>query len=342
MRLINTTEPLNDDEKLPLEHAGGEALKIYLTRLAVFLIVVVVNFVLLGLILVVLSLPLVLILLVLVTGIIIGYLSLRLRARLAEGPFPVFEAIAGSVMGLLVAIVFVAWMPESLLSNFMPPRDRVRQPFALWLPRTSDSLSPTSASPQVVVLVTEVSTPLPTETPTSLPPDTPTPTSSPTPIPTDTATATATLELPTSTATATPIPTLPSNPATVTPALPSGAITLLAPQDSESSSGPTSFEWTWSGALPPELGFEVRVWREGEIPFGVHDAILDNREGRIERIGENTYRLTVDIADAPGVQGRSGQYMWTVLLVRVSPQYEELGIQAEPAIFTFGSPEGVP
>ena len=342
MRHIDPTEPLDNDERLPLEHAGGEALKIYLTRLALFLIVVAINFVLLGLILVALSLPLALLLLVLVTGIIIGYLSLRLRAHLAEGPFPVLEAIAGCALGLLVAIVFVAWAPESLLINSPSPRDRVRQPFALWPPRISSSLPPTSVSPQVVVLVTEVSTPLPTETPTSLPPDTPTPTSSPTPVPTDTATATATPELPTSTATATPIPTLPNNPPTATPAVPFGAIALLAPKGDENSSGPTSFEWTWPGALPPELGFEVRVWREGEIPFGVHDAILDNREGRIERIGENTYRLTVDIADTPGVERRSGQYLWTVLLVRVSPQYEDLGTQAEPATFTFGSPGGVP
>jgi hypothetical protein len=342
LRQINTTGPLNNDDLLPLEHAGEEALKIYLTRLAVYLIVVVVNCGLLGFILVLVSLPLALLLLFLLTGIVIGYLSLRLRARLAERPFPVFEAIAGSTLGLLVAIAFVAFVPESLLINYLPPRESVRQPFALWPLRISNSLPPTSVSPQVVVLVTEVATPLPTQTPTPLPPDTPTPTSSPTPAPTATPTATVTPELPTSTLTATPMPTVPSNPPTATPVAPSGAITLLAPNGDEISSGPISFEWTWSGALPPELGFEVRVWQEGEIPFGVHDAVLDNREGRVEQIGENTYRLTVDIADAPGVQRRSGQYLWTVLLVRVSPQYEELGTWAEPATFTFGSPGEVP
>jgi len=340
LRQINTTQPLDNDHLLPLERAGGEALKIYLTRLALYLMVVALNCSLLVLILLIVSVPLALLLLVLLAGIVIGYLSLRLRSHLAERPFPLFEAIAGGVLGLLLVIVFIAFVPDSLLINHLSLRERDRQPFALWPPRIFSSSPATSTPPGMVVLVTETSTPLPTETPTPLPPNTPTPTSSPTPAPTDTPAATATPELPTSTATATSIPTVPSNPPTATPVAPVGAIELLAPIGDQTSNGPTSFEWTWSGALPPELGFEVRVWREGEFPSGVHDAVLDNREGRVEQIGENTYRLSVDIMDAPGVQRRSGQYLWTVLLVRVSPQYAELGIQAEPATFVFGSPGG--
>ena len=89
-----------------------------------------------------------------------------------------------------------------------------------------------------------------------------------------------------------------------------------------------------------EVGFEVRVWREGDIPAGVHDSVLDNLEGRVQQVGDNSYRLAVDIADAPGVGRLSGQYLWSVYLVRVSPNYQELGPRAEPATFRFESPGG--
>jgi len=34
------------------------------------------------------------------------------------------------------------------------------------------------------------------------------------------------------------------------------------------SHGPTDFEWRWTGAVPPGVGFEVRVWREGKYRLG--------------------------------------------------------------------------
>jgi hypothetical protein len=97
------------------------------------------------------------------------------------------------------------------------------------------------------------------------------------------------------------------------------------------TSGPTVFEWEWQGAVPSGYGFEVRVWREGESPAGVHDAVLDNTQGSIEKIGENRYRLQVDISQAAGVRKRSGEYLWTVALVQISPIYADFGLQAEPA-----------
>ncbi|MCP4361188.1 MAG: hypothetical protein GY796_24535 [Chloroflexi bacterium] len=87
--------------------------------------------------------------------------------------------------------------------------------------------------------------------------------------------------------------------------------------------------------MPPEFGFEVRVWREGEFPAGVHNAEEDNQNGRIERIGENRYRLNVNVHDAAGVKDRRGEYWWTVALVQISPTYADLGQQAEPARFRF-------
>jgi hypothetical protein len=79
----------------------------------------------------------------------------------------------------------------------------------------------------------------------------------------------------------------------------------------------------------------VRVWREGEPPQGVHDAEEDNKNGNVKSLGNNTYRLATDIRDAPGVQGRSGEYLWTVLLVEISPKYKDLGIQATPSSLRF-------
>jgi len=112
---------------------------------------------------------------------------------------------------------------------------------------------------------------------------------------------------------------------------------LLKPSsvDEVPSFGPTIFEWQWEGDLPPEMGFEVRVWLEEEPPAGVHDAILDNQQGKIEKIGENRYRSQVDISEAAGVRGRTGLYLWTVALVQISPVYADLGLIAEPALLRF-------
>lgn len=143
------------------------------------------------------------------------------------------------------------------------------------------------------------------------------------------------------TSTPTPMPALPleSPIATTGPTSPvlDGALILRKPVSLEEPSyGLTEFEWQWTGQeLPPELGFEVRVWREGELPTGAHDAVLDNRQDQIESIGQHTYRLSINIRDAFGVRGRTGTYLWTVALVRVSPNYADLGQQAEPARLRF-------
>ncbi len=79
------------------------------------------------------------------------------------------------------------------------------------------------------------------------------------------------------------------------------------------------------GDLPPDYGFEVRVWREGEPPAGVHNAVLDNRAGVIEQIGQNHYRLRSEIGQAAGVKGRTGEYLWSVGVVQIEPDYADLG-----------------
>jgi len=123
------------------------------------------------------------------------------------------------------------------------------------------------------------------------------------------------------------------------PNLPSGILTLLDPISTEipPSRGPTTFIWEWLGdPLPPEYGFEVRVWLTGEPQVGVHDAVLDRREDRIEFLGSNRYQLKVgNIRYAQGVLGREGIYNWTVAVVRVSPAYADFGLQAVPARFLY-------
>lgn len=101
-----------------------------------------------------------------------------------------------------------------------------------------------------------------------------------------------------------------------------------------------TFEWQWSGPLPPDYGFEVRVWREGMPPTGVHNAVLDNQNGTIKNLGNDTYKLETNIKDAFGVKGQSGEYLWTVALVRISPKYTDLGLQAPPGRLLFAAPGG--
>lgn len=88
--------------------------------------------------------------------------------------------------------------------------------------------------------------------------------------------------------------------------------------------------------MPPEYGFEVRLWLTGETPTGVHDAVADNQAGRIEQIGPDRYQLNLgDIRFAQGVLGREGIYNWTVAIVQISPGYADFDLQALPAAFKY-------
>ena len=195
-------------------------------------------------------------------------------------------------------------------------------------PPTQDQLSPEASS--FLPTTTLTSTLLPTETSVPTLTSTPTETTAPTLTPTPT-------EAPVPSA---PTPT-PTSPPTPTPGISTGSFTLLHPLSLEEPSyGPTVFEWQWTGAVPAGFGFEVRVWLEGEFPAGAHNAVQDNENGRIESLGDNQYRLTIDISDAAGVRGRSGEYLWTVALVQISPDYADMGQQAAPARLRFDMPGG--
>lgn len=188
---------------------------------------------------------------------------------------------------------------------------------------------PVIAVPSVTPTVTLTATPPSTSTPIP-------PTMTPTASPTVTATPTVTPQ-PTDTATASPTHTVvrPTATATPTPALPIGEANQLQPNSPDSiSRGLTRFEWQWLGSLPPDYGFEVVVWREGQPPMGAHDAVRDNQNGVIQHTG-TTYWLETDISDIPSVQGQSGEYRWAIQLVRVSPAYESIRLVSPEATFRF-------
>jgi hypothetical protein len=235
-------------------------------------------------------------------------------------------------------------------------------------PSPSLALTPTSApsatpapaplptsTPGLTNTPTTVSTvrqkPEPTRTPTSTSTSTSTATSAPTPSPSITRTLTTTpsatsspASTPTTTRTLTPIPpTARATTVSVTPSptpVPTGQFILLSPTWEEPTYGPTEFRWKWIGELRPGQGFEVRVWREGETPTGAHDSRQDNLDGKIIPLGDDTYRFSVDISDVAGVRGVNGDYLWTVVLVQVSPEYRDLGIQAVPELLQFVGGEG--
>lgn len=95
-----------------------------------------------------------------------------------------------------------------------------------------------------------------------------------------------------------------------------------------------TFRWGFSGTLPASCGFEVRMGRVGEVAQGVHDAVADNHNGVVKLTRANEYRLTIPyMHDLPSVQGRSGDYYWTVAIVQIEPAYADAGRQAQPARF---------
>ncbi|MBX2997053.1 MAG: SH3 domain-containing protein [Caldilineaceae bacterium] len=94
-----------------------------------------------------------------------------------------------------------------------------------------------------------------------------------------------------------------------------------------------TFHWGFSTPLPPECGFEVRIWRDGDIPRGVHDAVIDNQNGAIKSINGNEYQLDIPfLYNLPSVTG-SAHYWWTVSIVQIEPTYRNFERQADPIRF---------
>ena len=145
----------------------------------------------------------------------------------------------------------------------------------------------------------------PTATDTSRPPtNTPAPPPSNTPVPPS---ATPSRPRPTNTraATSTPRPTV-----TLAP-LP--APRLFAPADGATMDGRVTFSWQWSGpALAPNQAFEVRMWL---VNTADHNGLTGPVRGA---------SVEVDLSPI-----KSGDYLWTVAVVQVSP-YLGIGPEAPP------------
>ncbi len=115
------------------------------------------------------------------------------------------------------------------------------------------------------------------------------------------------------------------------PCLVSGYFWLIHPVDITVRNEVT-FQWGFSGQLPAGCGFEVLLWRVGDPPRGVHDAVADNLNNVIKLSRANEYRLEIPFLNQlPSTAVGSGDYNWTVAIVQVSPQYRSFGRQADPA-----------
>jgi hypothetical protein len=94
---------------------------------------------------------------------------------------------------------------------------------------------------------------------------------------------------------------------------------LISPAAGENATGQTNFTWSWAGsALGTDLGFEVRIWKEGRpVHYGAAEPTNDTS-------------LTINLPAAFGVaQGGSGAYFWTVAVVQRRP-YQQVGPEAPP------------
>jgi hypothetical protein len=129
----------------------------------------------------------------------------------------------------------------------------------------------------------------------------------------------------------TPTPTHTPKPAatrTPTPS-PSPALfpapVLLSPEEGATASDRVTFAWDWRGGpLPPNYGFEVRLWKNNQADhYGAAAAVT-------------TTRLDVNLEGAYGVsEGGTGRYYWTVAVVKLQP-YQRVGLEAPARVIDIG------
>jgi hypothetical protein len=186
-----------------------------------------------------------------------------------------------------------------------------------------------------------ISTEIPSSTPTPISTTISTPTLTPRPVlptvPSSTPTITPTL---TATYTPEPSPTLtypptytPSpEPAAPTPTSGIAAPVLLSPPDglSVGIGHVINFSWQWEGELQEGWGFEIRIWKEGVDGdhFGAYDA-RDVTSNKIQ--SGNIYTFSATLAGTYSIsQHGSGEYMWTVAVVALPPDFQPIGPEATP------------
>ena len=230
-------------------------------------------------------------------------------------------------------------VPSRLPSTATPTPSMTPSPTLLPIPTSTPSLTPVPSrlppTPTLTPSVTALSTPLPTSTfaatllpipsrasststpmptATPLPPQPPTPTftSSPVPVPSRPPTATSG---PTNTPSRLPAPT---------------SLTLLRSRGgTEAQVGQlATFKWKWSGQLPENATFEVRIWEGKDTPhYGAYD--VKKMYEKIKYYSDNdTYQVSFDVGAAYGVTSSSAsRFQWTVAVVQIEP-YQRIGDEA--------------
>jgi hypothetical protein len=178
-----------------------------------------------------------------------------------------------------------------------------------------------------------MSVPISTSTPTPKPTNTSTPTNTFTPKPTNTPIPKPT-NTPISQATSTPVPK-PTNTPTNQPANTQtnySIPTLLEPAEGVNiTTGQlATFRWRWSGELPNNMGFEVRIWLDGiddKTHYGAYDA-YETKNQLV--INGDVYQLNFDPGAAHRVEqnGSRENYRWSVGLVELQPAYRDLAIES--------------
>ncbi len=182
------------------------------------------------------------------------------------------------------------------------------------LPAKTETATPVMTDETATPSPTKTPTPTLTHTPTNTPANTPTPTPTNTPAntptPTDTPIPTNTpMPTPTNTSKPTPTPTPTKTKTTV------ARLIAPAPGSQVRSDQAVEFVWSYNGALAPNQGFEVRVWKDGQPHYGAAAPVL-------------MARASINLGGAYGVQtGGSGRYWWTVAVVQRDP-YQSLGPEA--------------
>jgi hypothetical protein len=235
------------------------------------------------------------------------------------------------VLGIGLVLVVIVWVIFAFsLSDSFSRIQATETAAAQSAPAVAEE-TPTATTTQEPPVPTATETDEPTAT-TQPPTETPVP-----PLPTDTPVPpTNTPVPPTDTPqppTETPTPETEPSP---TPEIQSGEWGLINPAPGDpATEGLINFEWEWSEPLQSDQGFEIRVWREGEAPLGAHDAVADNQSALLKKNGETSYSLELEIKNALGVQNVTGKYLWTVALIQISPEYADLGQQAEPGTLEF-------
>jgi PPM family protein phosphatase len=205
----------------------------------------------------------------------------------------------------------------------------------------------TSAEPGSVIIAVEANPDQATVTPTLEPISTSSnvePSLVETRLPTVTrGPATSPTAPPTSTATPAPLSIVPSTPLITSTSIftnlnPSNfpAPILFEPEPDEAgkiqydANRELKFVWQWPGELPDDLSFEIRVWLRDTEPVGAHDARLLRQNPTFKRLEDNKYSVILVLRGARGIPQTSSDYLWSVGVVRIQPEYEWLGIESEP------------